>query len=145
MMDRFCNAVKKGTARTLWRKSAGAECFEANTTVSNSSLTVCTERIFLFWTLSPAALLPPQGCVYWCRREVTSPWQNQSVQVWPQTPRSVNADFFFFSFWLLFLHFLKIWSFPLLKEIFLNRCSMMPMWDKCTWSKILKGTVHPKN
>ncbi len=145
MMDRFCNAAKKGTAWSLWRKCAGAECSEANTTeAETNNLKLQLDRlhweVFLHWTLSPAALLPPQGCVCWCRRGVTSPWRNQStsnLHIYPQ------ISFFMFLWglhiWLgLILTFAEgnLWA---LAQLGLTPLSLVP--QKCE----LKGIVHPKN
>ncbi len=113
---------KKGTAWTLLRKSAGAECSEANTTEAETNnvklqLDHLHWEVFFHWTLSPAALLPPQGCVCWCRREVTSPWQNQST-----SNLHIHPPISFFTF----LHFCGVctsdlvWSWPLLKETFVH-------------------------
>ncbi len=122
---------KKGTAWTLLRKSAGAECSEANTTEAETNnvklqLDHLHWEVFFHWTLSPAALLPPQGCVCWCRREVTSPWQNQSTSNLHIHP---PISFFTFLYFLGSAH--PIWS-------DLDLCWRKPLCTGTTWGNSLE-------
>lgn len=101
----------------LWSKHNRSRDQQCQTPAWSSTL-----RGFFHWSLSPAALLPPQGRVCWCRREVTSPWQNQSDWVQPQT----CTDDSFLTFHFMFLHFCGVCtsdlvsSWHLLRETFVH-------------------------
>ncbi len=145
MMDRFCNAAKKGTAWSLWRKCAGAECSEANTTEAETNnlklqLDVYTERFFFTELFRPQLFCPLKAVCADVEEGLLLPWRNQStsnLHIYPQ------ISFFMFLWglhiWLgLILTFAEgnLWA---LAQLGLTPLSLVP--QKCE----LKGIVHPKN